>query len=77
MPVLLVHSGLAMTTIGMGTTNMMDEDRKLRNGTGVGTMVGGVCRHRRLERMLQLIIAGILMTAYVVYGMLFYWFPAG
>jgi hypothetical protein len=56
--------------------NRMDGDRKLRNGAGGGVMVGGVCHHRRLERMLQLIIAGILLAAYVVYGLLFYWFPA-
>lgn len=73
MPIFLVHSGLAMATIGLGFTTMMDGDGKLRNGTGVGAMVGGVCRHRRLERMLQLIMAGILLT---VYGLLFYWFPA-
>ncbi len=55
---------------------MMDGDRKHRNAMGAGAMVAGVCRHRRLERMLQLTIAGILLMAYVVYGMLFYWFPA-
>jgi hypothetical protein len=55
---------------------MMDANRKFRNGTGVGAMEGGVCRHRRVERMLQLIIAGILLMAYVVYGMLLYLFPA-
>jgi uncharacterized membrane protein YozB (DUF420 family) len=35
-PVLIVHTGLAMATFGMGTTNMFIELRRLRNGTGVG-----------------------------------------
>jgi len=77
MPVLLVHTGLAMTTIGLGTTNMVVGLRKLRNGTGVGAMVGGVSRHRRLGHMMQWTFGGTLLTAYVVYGMLFYWFPEG
>ena len=77
MPVLLVHTGLAMTTIGLGATNMVVGLRKLRNGTGVGAMVEGVSRHRRLGHMMQWTFGGTLLTAYVVYGMLFYWFPAG
>ena len=77
MPVLLVHTVLAMTTIGLGATNMVVGLRKLRNGTGVGAMVRGVSRHRRLGHMMQWTFGGTLLTAYVVYGMLFYWFPEG
>lgn len=46
-PVLIVHTGLAMATIGMGATNMFIGFRRLGNGTGVGAMAGGISRHRR------------------------------
>ena len=51
--------------------------RKLRNVTGVGAMVGKVSRHRRLGHMMQWTFGGTILTAYVVYGMLFYWFQKG
>ena len=44
-PDLLVHTGLAMTTIRLGTTNMGVGLRKLRYETRVGEMVGGNSRH--------------------------------
>jgi len=76
-PILILHTSLAMATIGLGATNMYIGLRQLRNGTGVGAMVGGVSRHRRLGHMMQWTFGGTLLTAYVVFGMLFYWFPEG
>lgn len=75
-PVLMVHTSLAMLTIGLGTTNLFMGLRKLRHGTGVGAMVEGISRHRQLGHLMQWTFGGTLMTAYVVYGMLFHWFPA-
>lgn len=75
-PLLILHTSLAMATIGLGATNKFIGLRKLRKGTGVGAMVGGLSRHRRLGHMMQWTFAGTLMTAYVVYAMLFLWFPA-
>ncbi len=45
--------------------------RRLRNGGDIGAMVGGVSRHRRLGHMMQWTFGGTLLTAYVVYAMLF------
>jgi len=75
-PILILHTSLAMATIGLGATNMFMGIQKLRNGTGVGAMVGGVSRHRRLGHTMQWTFGGTLMTAYVVYAMLFHWFPS-
>lgn len=75
-PVILVHTELAMTTIGLGATNMVFGLRKLQYGTRVGAMVGGIARHRRLRQMMQWTLGGTLLTIYAVYGMLFYWFSA-
>ncbi|MFZ1746431.1 MAG: hypothetical protein WBO24_18635 [Nitrospirales bacterium] len=46
MPVLLVPTGLAMTTIGLETINMGVGLRKLRYETRGGAMVGAISRHR-------------------------------
>lgn len=75
-PILILHTSLAMATIGLGAINMVIGLRKLRNGIGVGVMVGGVSRHRCLGHMMQWTLGGTLMTAYVVYAMLFHWFPS-
>lgn len=75
-PLLIVHTGLAITTIGLGGTNMVIGIRRLRYGIGAGAMVAGVSIHRKLGRILQWTFGGTLLTAYGVYLMLFYWFPA-
>ena len=49
---------------------------RLRNGTGVGAMVAGVSRHRLLGTILIWTFSGTMVTAYLVYLMLFVWFPA-
>jgi hypothetical protein len=51
--------------------------RRLRYGIGAGSMVVGVSIHRKLGHILQWMFGGTLLTAYGVYLMLFYWFPAG
>ncbi len=75
-PLLIVHTTLAMTTIGLGITNLYSGLGRLRHGTGVGAMVEGVTRHRFLGRLLVVTFSGTIVTAYVVYLMLFQWFPA-
>ena len=50
--------------------------RRLRHGIGAGAMVAGVTRHRQLGRFMQWTFGGTMFTAYFVYLMLFYWFPA-
>jgi len=75
-PLLLLHMGLAITTLGLGGTNMVIGFRRLRYGIGVGAMVAGVSIHRKLGHLLQWTFGGTLLTAYGVYLMLFYWFPA-
>ena len=76
-PLLVVHTGLALATIGLGGTNMVIGIRRLRNGIGAGAMVAGVSIHRKLGRLSQWTFGGTIITAYVVYLMLFNWFPAG
>ena len=76
-PLLFVHTGLAVATIGVGGTNMVIGIRRLRYGIGAGAMVTGVSRHRQLGHILQWTFGGTILTAYFVYLMLFYWFPAG
>ena len=73
-PVLAVHTVLAITTISIGIMNLYSGLTKLRFGTGVGAMVEGVNRHRMLGRILIGTFSGTLLTAYVVYVMLFQWF---
>jgi hypothetical protein len=50
--------------------------RRLRYGIGAGAMVAGVSRHRLLGHIMQWTFGGTILTAYFVYWMLFYWFPA-
>ena len=75
-PILLVHTTFAITTIGLGLSNLYSGLFQLRNGTGVGALVPGVHRHRVLGRLLIGAFSGTITTAYLVYLMLFQWFPA-
>ena len=70
-PLLVVHTGLALATIGLAGFNMVIGFRRLRHGIGAGAMVVGVSRHRRFGHILQWTFGGTLITAYLVYGMLF------
>ncbi len=76
MPLLVVHTGLALITIGLGGTNMVIGLRRLRHGIGVGAMVAGVSLHRKLGHIMEWTFGGTIVTAYFVYLMLFSWFPA-
>ncbi len=73
-PLLVIHTTLAITTIGLGLANLYTGLSRLRYGTGVGAMVEGVYRHRMLGRCLVGTFSGTILTAYLVYLMLFQWF---
>ncbi len=75
-PLLIVHTSLALATIGLGGTNMVIGLRRLRHGIGAGAMVKGVTTHRKLGHLMQWTFGATLFTAYFVFLMLFYWFPA-
>jgi len=74
-PVLVIHTSLAVTTIGLGIANLYTGLTGLRFGTGVGAMVNGVGRHRMQGKVLVGTFSGTIVTAYVVYVMLFRWVP--
>ncbi len=76
-PLLRVHTGLAITTLGLGGTNMVMGIRRLRYVIGAGAMVAGVSIHRKLGHLLQWTFGCTILTAYGVYSMLFVWFPIG
>lgn len=75
-PLLAVHTSLAMGTIGLAIANLYIGLTRLRHGIGVGAMVAGVSRHRVLGKLMVGTFSGTLLTAYVVYLMLFFWFPS-
>ena len=75
-PLLIVHTGFALTTIGLGAGNLYSGMTRLRHGIGAGAMVSGAMRHRFLGKLLVWTFSGTLLTAYFVYLMLFRWFPA-
>ena len=72
-PVLSIHTTLAVTTIGLGAYNLYMGLTRLRAGIGVGAMVAGVTRHRYLGKLLIWTFSGTLLTAYMVYVLLFHW----
>ena len=72
-PVLTIHITLAVITIGLGFFNLYTGLTRLRGGPGVGAMVAGVTRHRRLGKILLGTFSGTLVTAYMVYALLFHW----
>lgn len=72
-PVLGIHTTLAITTIGLGAYNLYTGLTRLRTGAGVGAMASGVMRHRFLGKLLILAFSGTLITAYMVYALLFHW----
>ena len=72
-PVLVIHTSLAVTTIGLGAYNLYTGLTRLRMGVGVGAMVAGVTRHRVLGKLLLGTFTGTMITAYMVYALLFHW----
>ncbi len=75
MPIFMVHMALAVTTIGLGVHNLYSGLTRLHNGTGGSAMVAVVSRHRLLGTILIWTFSGTMITAYLVYLMLFVWFP--
>jgi uncharacterized membrane protein YozB (DUF420 family) len=74
MPVFLTHMALAVITISLGAYNLYTGTVRLWQGTGAGAMKAGVSRHRLLGKILVYTFSGTLVTAYLVYLMLFVWF---
>jgi uncharacterized membrane protein YozB (DUF420 family) len=74
-PLLSTHIALAITTIGLGAHNLHSGLRRLQHGS-VGAMAAGVARHRTIGLVLVGTFTGTMVTAYLVYLMLFTWFPA-
>ena len=72
-PILAVHMLLAVTTIGLGAYNLYMGLHRLRYGS-VGAMVTGMTTHRRMGTALVWTFSGTMVTAYLVYLMLFVWF---
>ncbi len=73
-PVLTVHTSLAVATIGLAIANLYSGLCRLRYGIGAGAMVEGIHRHRLLGKLMVCTFTGTMLTAYLVYLMLFRWF---
>ncbi len=74
-PLFVTHTALAVTTIGLGSYNLYTGLRRLRRGS-VGAMSAGAARHRLIGLCVVGTFSGTMVTAYLVYLMLFVWFPA-
>ena len=72
-PLFLTHMLLAVTTIVLGAYNLYMGLHRLRYGS-VGAMAAGMTTHRRMGHVLIWTFTGTMVTAYVVYLMLFVWF---
>ncbi|MBI3351473.1 MAG: DUF420 domain-containing protein [Nitrospirae bacterium] len=75
LPVFMTHMLLAVTTIILGSYNLYTGLTRLWNGTGAGAMKAGVSRHRFLGKLIVWSFSGTMATAYLVYLMLFVFFP--
>jgi putative membrane protein len=75
MPVFMTHMLLAVTTISLGGYNLYTGLTRLWNGTGAGAMKAGVSKHRFLGKLIVWSFSGTMVTAYLVYLMLFVVFP--
>lgn len=75
LPIFMTHMLLAFTTISLGGYNLYTGLTRLYNGTGAGAMKAGVSRHRFLGKMIVWSFSGTMATAYLVYLMLFVFFP--
>ncbi len=73
MPVFATHMLLAVTTIGLGAYNLYMGLHRLRYGS-VGAMAAGMTTHRRLGHLLLWTFSGTIVTAYLVYLMIFVWY---
>lgn len=75
LPVFMTHMLLAITTISLGAYNLYTGLTRLWNGTGAGAMKAGVSRHRFLGKLIVWSFSGTMVTAYLVYLLLFVFFP--
>lgn len=73
LPVFTTHMLFAITTIGLGGYNLYIGLHRLRYGS-VGAMAAGVTAHRRLGHLLMWTFSGTIVTAYLVYMMIFVWY---
>lgn len=72
-PIFVTHMLLAVTTIALGTYNLYMGLHRLQYGS-VGAMVAGMTTHRRMGNALVWTFSGTMVTAYLVYLMLFVWY---
>jgi uncharacterized membrane protein YozB (DUF420 family) len=72
-PLFSTHMVLAMTTIAIGAYNLYMGLHQIRFGS-VGAMSAGMTVHRRLGTLLVWTFSGTMLTAYLVYMMLFVWY---
>lgn len=70
-PVVVVHTLLAITTVGLAIYNLSVGLRKLRNGTGMGAMHAAVSSHRRLGQLMVWSFTGTMASAYVIFMLLY------
>jgi|CXWL01.1.fsa_nt_gi uncharacterized membrane protein YozB (DUF420 family) len=71
-PLFSVHMALAVTTIGLGGYNLYMGLHRIRYGS-VGAMSSRLSM-RRLGQLLVWTFSGTMVTAYLVYLMLFVWY---
>lgn len=71
-PLFSTHMVLAVTTIGIGAYNLYMGLHRIRFGS-VGAMSAGMALHRRLGTILMWTFSGTMVTAYLIYLMLFVW----
>ena len=72
-PVFATHMVLAITSIGLAGYNLYMGHHRLQFGS-VGAMAAGMTTHRRMGHVLVWTFTGTMVTAYVIYLMLFVWF---
>lgn len=75
LPLFSVHMALAVTTISLGGYNLYMGLHRIRYGS-VGAMSSRLSLHRRLGKLLVWTFSGTMATAYLVYLMLFVWYPS-
>ncbi|MDH4187610.1 MAG: DUF420 domain-containing protein [Nitrospira sp.] len=75
LPVFAIHMLFAVSTIALGSYNLYMGLHRLRYGS-LGAMAAGMSRHRQLGHLLLWTFSGTMVTAYLVYLMLFVWYRA-
>ncbi len=73
-PLFSVHMALAVTTISLGGYSLYMGLHRIRHES-VGAMSSRLSLHRRVGQLLVWTFSGTTVTAYLVYLMLFVWYP--